>query len=378
MIGVVLAGALPAQAGSIDLVISTLNGQPLQPAKKSITLNPSDTIGINVVYIADANNFLSDIVADMFFAGTGSGQFDISQMVFTDSYWYPPLTSVLTNDSNSLVTIIAETTFSIVGIQGNNQPKTVLENILFSYTGTGNIHIALQNDPNMGETYEFDQVAQDYFLIEDLGSGVDINGEAAGQRIPVELQIIGPNQIYENSQQQYNSKVYYDDGSILTVTNLCNWQVEPNDIAVLGTPGKVLAQSLIYPQEQITLSAQFVDSNVTVKAQKDITVNTISTIPELIDRNINDAKSLKSQANSLIVKACQRETANFIILGDMFKKLDWSIWSAPGNYNGRRFIAYAILHEYVCSKLLDFSVTKLQQAADILAADANSVKNKKK
>jgi hypothetical protein len=139
-----------------------------------------------------------------------------------------------------------------------------------------------------------------------------------------------------------------------------------------------LTQSLIYPQEQITLFAQFVDSNVTVKAQKDITVNTISTIPELIDRNINDAKRLKSQANSLIVKACQRETANFIILGDVFKKLDWSIWSAPGNYNGRRFIAIAVLHEYISSRFLTVSVTILQRAQDILAADANSVKNKKK
>jgi hypothetical protein len=118
MIGVVLAGALPAQAGSIDLVISTLNGQPLQPTQKSITLNPSDTIGIDVVYITDANNFLVSIAADMFFAGTGSGQFDISQMVFTDSYWDSSFTSVLTNDSNSLITIIAVTSFSIIGIQG--------------------------------------------------------------------------------------------------------------------------------------------------------------------------------------------------------------------------------------------------------------------
>jgi len=227
-----------------------------------------------------------------------------------------------------------------------------------------------------GNTLEVDQDWQEY-VIEDYGTGVDIlNSEpdtSEDGRLPVQLQITGPDEIWENSSQQYNAIVYYNDGGIVTVTNLSDWRVEPNDVATVNTTGKVTTNTLIYPQEEIILSAVYDENDVTVEAQKDITVFVGVTIPELIERNLNDAKQFKDQARQMLLLAGQRETAVFTILRDMFNARDRSIWSFYGNYNCRRQILIAILQEYVCSKIINASIMKLEQAQNILAADANSI-----
>ena len=372
MAGFVLAAAQPVEAGSIDLVISGLNGNPLSPAQKIITLNPSDVISIDVIYLSDPTYALFGIYADAYFEGTGSGWFDISQLVWPDGFWEWESTILINGDGSLTIN-----TVDWDAIPGDNEPITVLSNILFNYTDAGNIHIALRENPVWpGNTIEVDQDWQEY-VIEDYGTGVDIlnndQNSPGDERYPVELQITGPNEMWENSSQQYNAIVYYNDGSTATVTNLSDWRVEPNDVATVNTTGKVTTNTLIYPQEEIILSAVYDENDVTVKAEKGISVNITVTIPELIERNLNDAKQLKDQARQMLLLAGQRETAVFTILRDMFNAHDRSIWSFYGNYNCRRQILIAILQEYVCSKIINASLMKLQNARNILAADANSI-----
>ena len=372
IISIFLSGAQPVEAGSIDLVISGLNGQPLSPAQKTITLNPSDVISIDVIYVSDPTYALFGIYADAYLEGAGSGWFDISQIVWPDDFWEWESTIQINGDGSLTIN-----TVDWDAIHGDNEPVTVLSNILFNYTGAGNIHIALRENPVWpGNTLEVDQDWQEY-VIEDYGTGVDIlNSEpdtSEDGRLPVQLQITGPDEIWENSSQQYNAIVYYNDGGIVTVTNLSDWRVEPNDVATVNTTGKVTTNTLIYPQEEIILSAVYDENDVTVEAQKDITVFVGVTIPELIERNLNDAKQFKDQARQMLLLAGQRETAVFTILRDMFNARDRSIWSFYGNYNCRRQILIAILQEYVCSKIINASIMKLEQAQNILAADANSI-----
>jgi outer membrane protein assembly factor BamB len=92
----------------------------------------------------------------------------------------------------------------------------------------------------------------------------------SGLAYVVELEIIGPEQVTENSQVQYTAIAHYDEGSTKDVTNSAQWSVEPNTIAsvedgLLHTQQKDTA-------EYITLYARYSEAQITVNAEKTVQI----------------------------------------------------------------------------------------------------------
>src|SRR4030042_640073 len=112
------------QAGSIDLVISSLNGQPISPPLKEIELTPSDVISIDVVYISGLNYSLFGLDVVAYVEGAGSGDFDISDVNWPEDYWEWSSHVYLNGDG---LPVIDNVDFQ--AIPAEDEPVTVIYNI---------------------------------------------------------------------------------------------------------------------------------------------------------------------------------------------------------------------------------------------------------
>lgn len=86
----------------------------------------------------------------------------------------------------------------------------------------------------------------------------------------VGLEIIGPNEVAENFSAGYKAIAHYESGSTKDVTDSADWQVEPNSVASIEA-GLLTTEEIYVPQD-ITIYAQYTEGEVTVEAEKAVTI----------------------------------------------------------------------------------------------------------
>jgi len=77
--------------------------------------------------------------------------------------------------------------------------------------------------------------------------------------------------VAENFSTGYKAIAHYESGSIKDVTDSADWQVEPNSVASIEA-GLLTTESINWPEEDITICAQYTEGEVTVEAEREVLV----------------------------------------------------------------------------------------------------------
>ena len=80
----------------------------------------------------------------------------------------------------------------------------------------------------------------------------------------VGLEIIGPEEVVDNSSAQYTAIASFEDGFTANVTSLALWSVEPNDYASIDANGLLTTECIEMP-EGIIIYAQYTKGQLTVE-----------------------------------------------------------------------------------------------------------------
>ena len=89
------------------------------------------------------------------------------------------------------------------------------------------------------------------------------------------LEIIGPDDVVENSSAQYIAKAHYTGGTVANVTNSVQWNVEPNNMCQINNYGKLSTNDISMPTEQVIISAEYTGGDATTQAKKNVTIFSI-------------------------------------------------------------------------------------------------------
>lgn len=89
------------------------------------------------------------------------------------------------------------------------------------------------------------------------------------------LEIVGPDDIAENSSGQYKAKAHYTGGTVVNVTDSVQWSVEPNLFCEIYQNGKLVTNDITTPTENVIISAQYSGGNAPIQAKKNVTVFSI-------------------------------------------------------------------------------------------------------
>ena len=84
------------------------------------------------------------------------------------------------------------------------------------------------------------------------------------------LEIVGLNEVAENSNTAYKAMANYDIGSPKDVTDSADWSVEPNDIASIAAG--LLTTEMIDLPEDVTITAQYSEGDVNESDEKDVSI----------------------------------------------------------------------------------------------------------
>jgi len=87
----------------------------------------------------------------------------------------------------------------------------------------------------------------------------------------VSLEILGPDQVAENSSASYKAIAHYDDGSTSDVTSSALWTVDPAGFASINSSG-LLTTADIEKFQNLTLTASYTRQGITVEDFKAITI----------------------------------------------------------------------------------------------------------
>ena len=90
------------------------------------------------------------------------------------------------------------------------------------------------------------------------------------------LEVWGPNDVRENSPQQFRAIAYYDNGSLRDVTDLAQWWVEPNSTGSIDT-GLFHSANLTIGADAV-INAEFVEGSIIASAQKNVHVYVLSAL----------------------------------------------------------------------------------------------------
>jgi parallel beta-helix repeat protein len=82
---------------------------------------------------------------------------------------------------------------------------------------------------------------------------------------PVGLEIIGPNEMAENSSTRYSAMASYDNGSKTDVGNLAIWSIEPNGVGSIEAG--LLRMGDIDEQQDATVYVEYTEGGISVEAQ---------------------------------------------------------------------------------------------------------------
>lgn len=156
-----------ANAGIVDIVISSLNGKPITPTNE-ITIDISDTINFDIIYTSDPGRFLFGLSSEIYLelAG-GRGTLtvtDVALVTWPTGYWDSSLSGVqMTADGNIQVWGTAKELTSIPAI---GEPLVVIDHFLFHCLDYGDVYIGIKEDPTtpVGASIELDEMANFYLL----------------------------------------------------------------------------------------------------------------------------------------------------------------------------------------------------------------------
>jgi hypothetical protein len=87
------------------------------------------------------------------------------------------------------------------------------------------------------------------------------------------LEIVGPSEVVENSQIQYQAIAHYDNSSTRDVTGSADWTVD--DETITSIAAGLLITEIIDVPEDITITAQYTEGSNTVEVDKMVSVLTI-------------------------------------------------------------------------------------------------------
>jgi hypothetical protein len=135
---VFLAMVNVANAGIVDLMISSLNGQPITPVKE-ITVLPTDVVNFDVVYTADTGWYGWSLSLDMVVQGPGT--LDISTITKPSGYWNADLSKITAKPYGALLDFVANDI-------GTVPAGIVLDHFLLHCDDAGDVIIRLVENPN--------------------------------------------------------------------------------------------------------------------------------------------------------------------------------------------------------------------------------------
>ena len=84
------------------------------------------------------------------------------------------------------------------------------------------------------------------------------------------LEIVGPSELAEDSQQQYRAIAVYDNNSTEDVTALADWSVEPNDNCSIAA-GLLTTEAIAF-SEDVVVSARYTQGEITQEAEKQVSI----------------------------------------------------------------------------------------------------------
>jgi len=153
-----------ANAGIVDLVISSLNGQPITPVKE-ITIFQTDVVNFDVVYEAPEGWFGWSLSLDMLV--TGPGTLDISTITRPTGYWNADLSKITATPTGALLDFVSNDI-------GTVPPGIILDHFLLHCDDMGDVIVKLVENPGTaaGETLETD--SSDLFHL-NAGPGIIIH-----------------------------------------------------------------------------------------------------------------------------------------------------------------------------------------------------------
>jgi len=159
-----------ANAGMIDIVISSLNGEPINPVKE-ITIGPTDVVNMDIIYTPTPGRTLFGLSVDMFGSDPTLGSFDVSNPTWPSGVWdmNPPLTGVKINQDGSAGIWASAAALGLTS-------GVAADHILFHCDAFGTVIIMLREDENLppGATIEADGDLNPWPL-DSYGTGVIIH-----------------------------------------------------------------------------------------------------------------------------------------------------------------------------------------------------------
>jgi hypothetical protein len=170
-----------ANAGVLDIVISSLNGQPIDPVKE-ITIGYSDEVNMDIIYTLAPDEplpkYLFGLSVEVM--TQGPGELDLTQLTWPTGLW----DESISGSEGNLIWGFAKELDSIPGVQG--QDLVVVDHLLWHCGGPEDVFIWLVNsfDTLAGDSVELDG---DYNASRpDFGPGVTIH-----QPEPMTLALLG-------------------------------------------------------------------------------------------------------------------------------------------------------------------------------------------
>ncbi len=185
------------------------------------------------------------------------------------------------------------------------------------------------------------------------------------------LEVVGPAEMAENSQSQYNAIAHYDDGSSMDVTAAANWFVEPDEYADIDSLGLLTTGQLFNFQEQIVVFAEYSEDDVQVDAEIDVMITTDSTVLELVQRNISSTMDIKQKILEQLETALERETTAQSMLWQMMRDRDFGGLKRIDIIEARMNTVKAIIDEIQSKRKIYHSIDKLETSMDILEGNTN-------
>jgi hypothetical protein len=164
---VFLAMVNVANAGIVDLVISSLNGQPIAPVKE-ITIKQTDIINMDIIYTPTPGSTLFGLSVDIFADNRQVGTLNASEPTWPTGVWdmNPPMSGTQANPDGSVGVWASAAAAGLTG-------GIAVDHILFHCDAPGNV-VLLMMRPNEnlppGYTIELDSA----------GNPVSIGGYGAG------------------------------------------------------------------------------------------------------------------------------------------------------------------------------------------------------
>lgn len=186
------------------------------------------------------------------------------------------------------------------------------------------------------------------------------------------LEITGPNEVQEDSEQQYDAIASYDNGDTRKVTLLSQWISEPNDCAEIVGQGVLKSFLVNYPQETVTLLAEYEEDGIFVCSEKDVTILADCETGELVKRNLAQAERMKLLALEQLEAALDKEEAAMDILNDLRMMRDFRCWNLREIVRSYVNIFQSTMKELLGIRVIYDSIEKLNNAQEILNGERNT------